>query len=358
MTEILKQFAAGRIRSRAPRRKRRGTGRLLASFSLVFVIAAFLFAGCDDDARTSREKEAAAIKDVIRQVNEINRDFPGKQPETYGEKEDAYRAIVEKCNTDLKQIDISQCPLRFQLFFKQYVQAVDDLSGQLGNETREKKGFEARRAKRAEYLSLINKAKESMYYYGVMTQMEEAEPEAEDEDGAPSIAEKAPSSADGGSTRKNLIPGDIPKEIQDSVDSIVMQAVNRLEIDRLATKEDVRAAQTLPWIIGGVLLIPVTVCLVLLFLICVRGGAMFRGKQYADEQPDAVVKDRNDLMLELAELCYRHREYSECVRHLMNAKRLGLKEAKRMYSRFLDDSEEFRDAAALYQFLEKPPRPS
>ena len=42
--------------------------------------------------------------------------------------------------------------------------------------------------------------------------------------------------------------------------------------------------------------------------------------------------------------------------HLANAMRMGVKEAGRMYARFLDDSKDLREAAEIYHFLEKTPR--
>lgn len=361
MTGIFEHSAGGTSRSLNLWPKCRGTGRLFASFSLVFVIAAFLWAGCDDEAQIAREKESAAIKSVIRQVEEINLNLPAKQPESYGEKENAYRAIVEKCCTDLKKIDISLCPLTFQHFFERYVQAVDDLF-RLCPEKSEKKGFDERCEKRNAQFLLIKMAKDDVKFiasdYGVMVQI--GEPASKTEGGEPSPEGKAPSSPES-SANNILIPNDLPKELQGPVKHAVAQAVNQcLEDGKFASKEDVRAVQTLTWIIGGVLLFWGMVCLVFLVLIFNRAGMPLRlnGKNVEANQTADVAKDRNDLMLEIAEQCYRHGEYSECVRHLVNAKRLGVKEAERMYSRYLDDSKDFREAADVYQFLEKQPRPS
>ena len=364
MTENFEQSAEGTIRAVNPRNRSRGAKRLWTSLFLVFIIASFLCAGCDDEAQSSREKEAAAIEEVLRQANEINREISLEQPKL-GE-EDAYKEKIEKSFGELKKIDFSQCPLRFQHFFKQYLQAVDGLYSQLASETREKKGYDARCEKRKEHFSQIRKERENVNFiamdYGIEEQiMEDTVPEAGA--GESSGGEKASSSAES-NVSKPLFPNGLQQEFMESVDDAVAQAVNHLENSKLASKEDLRAAQLPIWIGGGVLLFFVTICFVLLLLLFHRTApapAACNGEKTEAVQPnttDTASKERDDLLLELAELCYRHGEFSECVRHLENAKRLGVRAAKSMYSRYLDDSKEFRHAAEVYQFLEKPPRKS
>lgn len=328
MTEILEHFIGGTSRSAAPWRKTSRTKRLFASLSLVFVIAAFLCAGCDDEAQIACEKEAAAIEDVIRQVNAIiHKDFPEKQPETYvKEVEEEYRDKIKTCVSSLRTIELRQCPLDFRLEYELYVQAVDrlfnlyDMPAELSN----KKTFDPRNVKRTECLLQIKKAKNGLNLIAAKYD----------------VAGRVEPISEGGIAMSES--GNAP-----DVSSL-------FPVDN-DVNEKLCSLPCLIWGIWSVSVVLLIVCLILLVLICLRGG---RGKKYSDEQTTVVANDRNDLMLELADLCYRHGEYSECIRHLVNAKRLGLKEAERMYSRFLDDSKEFRNAADVYQFLEKQPRPS
>ena len=76
------------------------------------------------------------------------------------------------------------------------------------------------------------------------------------------------------------------------------------------------------------------------------------------QEQEASANDGKEPLLELAKMCYRYREYSDCVRYLEKAKSKGVAGAKQLYGCFLDESAKFQEAAEIYHYSEKRNQPS
>jgi hypothetical protein len=119
-------------------RKHRRRESLLFRLPLaLFFLACVLLYGCSSTGKKQTGPEAAAYKSAIQRVVDANgeliRDRFEALNQSRGNRSEAFR-IYADYGRALRSIDMTECPVEFQVAFLEYIHSIEDVSAKMAKE--------------------------------------------------------------------------------------------------------------------------------------------------------------------------------------------------------------------------------